>query len=97
MNKNALSFMALSSVLLGPEFMHDTINREIDNTLGRDGKKIAEPKNDVIQNGMSEYFFNASGEFSTERMLRTECVFKCYSLNAKNAKKKFDKWKRSQR
>jgi|688.fasta_scaffold300988_2 hypothetical protein len=44
-------------------------------------------------NGSKEYFFNSSGEFSTTRMLKTECVFKCFAVNDKNALRKFTKWK----
>jgi hypothetical protein len=43
--------------------------------------------------GTKEYFFNEQGEFSTERMLRTELVFKCYAINDKNAKRKFERWR----
>ena len=44
-------------------------------------------------NGCKEYFFNSSGEFSTTKMLKTECVFKCFAINDKNALRKFTKWK----
>lgn len=43
----------------------------------------------VIPNGCKEYFFNSAGEFSTTKMLKTECVFTCYAINDKNAIKKF--------
>jgi len=43
--------------------------------------------------GAKEYFFNERGEFSTERMLKTDVVFKCYAVNDKNAIRKFKKYK----
>jgi hypothetical protein len=46
--------------------------------------------------GCKEYFFNAEGGFSTEKMLHSELVFKCYALNHKSAKKKFQKWLNSE-
>ncbi len=47
----------------------------------------------VLQKGCKEYFFNNEGEFSTERMRRDECVFKCVASNDKVAQKKFSKFK----
>ncbi len=44
--------------------------------------------------GTKEYFFNSIGEFSTTKMLKSECVFICYAINDKNAKRKFDKWQK---
>ena len=49
-----------------------------------------------IPAGAKQYFFNIQGEFSTERMLRSEMVFNCVSINDKNAIRKFNKWKFSQ-
>jgi hypothetical protein len=42
--------------------------------------------------GSKEYFFNKDGEYSTDHMLKTECVFECFAINDKNAKRKFNKW-----
>ena len=42
--------------------------------------------------GAKQYFFNSQGEFSTEQMLKEECVFKCVAINDKSAIKKFQKW-----
>lgn len=42
--------------------------------------------------GAKEYFFNERGEFSTERMLKSETVFMCYAINDKNAIRKFERW-----
>jgi hypothetical protein len=42
--------------------------------------------------GTKEYFFNSSGEFSTESMLKEDVVFKCCAINDKNAVRKFKRW-----
>jgi hypothetical protein len=52
------------------------------------------PKEKPIPKGAKEYFFNAQGEFSTERMLKTETVFKCVAISEKSATKKFERWKK---
>jgi len=52
------------------------------------------PKEPIPPSGTKTYFFNAIGEFSTESMLKEECVFKCFAINYKNAKRKFDKWQK---
>jgi hypothetical protein len=53
-----------------------------------------------IPNGMKYYCFRSDGSFKQyERdgaMLKEEVAFSCYSLNDKNAIKKFDKWKFNQ-
>jgi hypothetical protein len=56
-------------------------------------KRKVEP---IPPKGTKEYFFNIEGEFSTERMLKTECVFKCFATNDKNAIRKFNNWKNLQ-
>jgi hypothetical protein len=62
-----------------------------------DAKDIkATPKQPPIPKGCKEYFFNAQGEFSTERMRKDECVFICVASNDKNAKKKFNNWQKTQ-
>jgi len=53
------------------------------------------PPREYQPTGTKAYFFNSSGEFSTTKMLRTECIFKCYAINDKNAKRKFAKWQKS--
>jgi hypothetical protein len=45
--------------------------------------------------GSKEYFFNVKGEFSTDHMLKSECVFRCFAINDKNATRKFERWKES--
>jgi hypothetical protein len=41
--------------------------------------------------GAKEYWFNDRGEFSSERMLKSDVVFSCIAINDKSAKKKFEK------
>ena len=59
-------------------------------------KKDIEPK---PQKGQFHYWFRADGTFLNEkqgeRMLRDECVFKCFAINDKNAIKKFNQFKNS--
>jgi hypothetical protein len=43
----------------------------------------------VVPKGCKQYFFNDKGEFSTEKMLKSEVIFKCIASNDKNAVKKF--------
>ncbi len=47
--------------------------------------------------GQSEYWFREDGSFLNEKqglkMLKGECVFKCFAINDKNALKKFNKFK----
>lgn len=50
------------------------------------------PKQPPLPKGCKEYFFNINGGFSTEKMLRSEVIFKCVASNEKTARKKFDKW-----
>jgi hypothetical protein len=46
----------------------------------------------VPPKGCKEYFFNKKGEFSTEKMLKSECVFKCFAINDRNAINKFQRF-----
>lgn len=48
------------------------------------------PKEPVIPNGCSQYFFNKNGGYNTVKDGYT--VFVCIASNFKSAKKKFDKW-----
>lgn len=51
------------------------------------------------QKGQFHYWFRADGTFlnekQDERMRKDECVFKCFSINNKNAIKKFNAFIRS--
>jgi len=54
-------------------------------------KRIPRPIRQVLPKGAKEYFFNSDGEFSTKRILKSECIFKCIAINDKNALRKFNK------
>lgn len=58
---------------------------------------VALPKEPMPPSGTKTYFFNEMGEFSTDRMRRDECVFKCFAINDKNAIRKFKVWKQEKR
>lgn len=51
-----------------------------------------EPHPPIPPSGCKTYWFKSSGDFSSDRMLRSEVVFTCFAINDKNAKRKFDKW-----
>lgn len=55
--------------------------------------KDTEPK---PQKGKFHYWFRSDGTFlnekQSERMRKEDCVFKCFSINDKNAIKKFKKF-----
>lgn len=46
----------------------------------------------VPPKGTKEYFFNEDGEFSTESMKKSECIFTCFAVNDRNALRKFYNW-----
>jgi hypothetical protein len=70
-----------------------TIN---DTPTGTGKQKIGDidfsPKEPPIPKGCKEYFFTQNGGFSTDKMRKDECVFKCVAMNDKSAKKKFQKY-----
>lgn len=43
--------------------------------------------------GSKEYWFDAYGNYSSERMEKERIVFKCFAINDKNAKRKYNNWK----
>lgn len=45
--------------------------------------------------GCKTYWFKANGEFSSERMLKSETVFECFAINDRNAIRKFKQWQSS--
>ena len=59
-----------------------------------------EPREPKQQPGTFHYWFRDDGSFLTEkqgeRMRKDECVFVCFSMNDKNAIKKFNKYKNDQ-
>lgn len=50
-------------------------------------KSKPKKKQPVVPNGLKEYFFDLNGKIYKEHC--DNCVFKCYALNEKNAKRKF--------
>jgi hypothetical protein len=61
--------------------------------LMSDYDPIKFPKEKPVPKGAKTYWFNEQGEFSTDHMLKTDCVFKCVAINDKSAIKKFKRWK----
>ena len=59
-------------------------------------EKENKPKEPIAPKGHIHYWFRIDGTFlnekQSERMLKEECVFKCFALNDKNAIKKFNKF-----
>ena len=82
MKSNALMMMAMAAAMNKGNSMMFTGS-------GEDDARVFIPKEPTPPSGSKEYFFNIDGEFSTEKMLRTEVVFKCYAINDKNAIRKF--------
>lgn len=77
---------------LGMLFMAVAMCEQI-NSDGRAWSDDLKPE-PPIPKGCKEYFFNRDGDFSTEKMLKSECVFKCVALNDKSAIRKFNTWKK---
>lgn len=83
MKSNALAMLAMAAAMNEGSSMMFTGS-------GEDDARV--PKEPMPPKGTKEYFFNSVGEFSTEQMLKTETVFKCYAINDKNAIRKFKRW-----
>jgi hypothetical protein len=90
MNKKAqmLAMMGLGLAMLDPEEQRRLMDFE-------EKPRLRLPIQEKPPTGTKEYFFNSIGEFSTKSMLKTECIFKCYAINDKNAKRKFAKWQKT--
>jgi hypothetical protein len=86
MKSNALAMLAMAAAMSEGSSMTFTGS-------GEDDARVFIPKQPIPPKGAKEYFFNSVGEFSTEKMLRTETVFKCFAINDKNAVRKFNQWK----
>lgn len=58
------------------------------------GRAPIYPKDEQPKKGQFHYWFRRDGTFlnekQSERMAKEECVFKCFSINDKNAIKKFN-------
>lgn len=90
MKPNRLSILAMATMLAS--FAQTS---EIDYYEG-EKEFNKEPKEPIIPKGHIHYWFRIDGTFLNEkqnkRMLKEECVFKCFALNDKNAVKKFNQW-----
>lgn len=86
-----LSTIGLASVTLSGGFLPET-STQYDPSYD-DLPKPIEPK---PPGDTKQYFFNIHGVHSTDKMLKSECVFMCYARNDKNAERKFNNWKKNQ-
>jgi hypothetical protein len=84
---NALTMLAMAALMSEGSSMMFTGS-------GEDNARVFLPKEPQPPKGTKEYFFNSVGDFSTEKMLKTETVFKCYAINDKNAIRKFKRWEK---
>ena len=85
MKSNALMIMAMAATMSEGNSIMFT-------GRGEDDARVFIPKEPKPPKGTKEYFFNSVGEFSTEQILKTETVFKCYAINDKKALRKFKRW-----
>ena len=64
----------------------------------RRGRKPTNRKDEVISKGVKEYFFTESGHFFNSMPTGSYTIFyKCFALNDKNAKRKFDAYRKRHR
>ena len=62
------------------------------------GRKPTNRKDEVIPKGVKEYFFTESGHFFNSMPTGSYTIFyKCFALNDKNAKRKFDAYRKRHR
>lgn len=89
--KTKIFTMAMMGAMLSS--MAQTSQREYYQNENESNK---EPKEPIIPKGQFHYWFRIDGTFlnekQSERMLKEECVFKCFAINDKNAIKKFEKF-----
>ena len=64
----------------------------------RRGRKQTNRKDEVIPKGVKEYFFTENGHFFNSIPTGSYTIFyKCFALNDKNAKRKFDAYRKRHR
>lgn len=94
MKLKGMAGMAFAMAMMAEASMMDY--KESPREYNPEPKKDIEPK---PQKGQLHYWFRADGTFlnekQDERMRKDECVFKCFSINNKNAIKKFNSFMRS--
>jgi hypothetical protein len=87
-SKSMLGIMSMMAMMSGEDFPMDysPIKKP----------KTKKPLEEKPQNGQFHYWFRSDGTFLSEkqgeRMLKEDCVFKCFAINDKNAIKKFNKF-----
>ena len=77
---------------------HQEFMREISKPIQKKRRKeidFSRKIDEVIPNGVKEYWFDIFGEFKNEPLL--EYYYKCFALNDKNAKRKFDAYRKRYR
>ncbi len=107
MRQNAASILALAAAIEpGRTMMFSGRGDEMDLIIPGDNipddartwkdaaNRMSTPK---PPSGAKTYWFNAAGEFSSVRMLKAETVWWCHAINDKNALRKYNKWKESQK
>ena len=63
----------------------------------RKGRIPTNKKNEITPIGVKEYFFNENGQFSNNGMFSEKLFYKCFARNDKNAKRKFDNYRKRHR
>ena len=84
------SFLALPMILSAMSSENQLFMHEHEYTKESLLKTLGQHK--CPPSGTKEYFFNNDGEFSTDHMLKTECVFVCFAVNDRNALRKWYNW-----
>jgi hypothetical protein len=87
--QNALALLAFATALGPGESM-------MMSGIGMDDAVIYVPQDTPLPNGTKRYWFDASGDFSTEHMRKDDVVFSCIAINYKSAIKKYNKWKQTE-
>lgn len=92
MKSNAMMMAALAMAMTSKESMMFT-------GRGEEVRRVWPPPKREQRSpaGCKTYWFKANGEFSSERMLKSETVFKCFAINDRNAILKFKRWQSSHR
>lgn len=100
--KKSFQFLALASILSAISTTreeYEGMGNIIDTSQPRKGRISQTPKQ-VIPKGQQYFSFREDGTYicyeKQGAMLKTEYVFSCYALNAKNAIKKFKQFKTNQ-
>jgi hypothetical protein len=89
----------LAMAMMGVMMSQQSYPSSPDEPISYKGRIPKYPKKDSPQKGQFHYWFRADGTFlnekQDERMRKDECVFVCYSINDKNAIRKFNAFIRS--